>query len=93
MTRITLVLALILLAQAVDNDRLRAPASTQGTQVDRHVDAHVAPREGAPAGTTSDGRSREATPPQPALGTGGLQERPLPPPVQLPRDPLYRDWR
>ena len=92
MTRVAILLALVLLAQSTGNDGSGPSApSTHGTQVDRHVDAHVPSREGAPAASPPEGFPREQVPP--AQGTGALREVPPPSPVQLPRDPLYRDWR
>jgi hypothetical protein len=93
MIRVVTLLALLLLAQSIDNGRSRAPAASPDVRVDRHVDAHVAPREGTPAASPAERPSRESSAPEPALGTGGSQTPPSPPAIQLYRDPLYRDRR
>ena len=87
------LLSLILLAGSLVDQRVppAAPDSTRGVQVDRHIDAHVPAREGAPAaGVPSaedrSGRSaREAAP-----GTSVVDPSTLPPAIQLPRDQLNR---
>ena len=89
MIRVAAVVALVLLAQAVNDGQSRgaAPAAS-GMQVDRHIDAHVAPREDSPA--TKPGE-REASP-EPARGTVAPAET-SPPLIQLHRDALDRHRR
>ena len=89
MIRVAAVVAMVLLAQAVNGGQSRpaAPAAS-GMQVDRHIDAHIAPREGTPATNPGERPSREA-PPEPARGTVAPAET-SPPPIQLQRDLLYR---
>ena len=92
MIRAAAVVALVLLAQAVnDGQSRRAAPAASGMHVDRHIDAHIAPREGTPATKPGAQPSREA-PPEPASGTVAPAET-SPPPLQLRRDPLYRDRR
>ena len=90
MIRVAMLLALVLLAQSVDDGRSRPSTPDRGgVFVDRHVDAHVAPSEGTPWVGPPE-RSRRDLPPEPAVGTGA---RPWPtaPGIQLYRDPPYRD--
>ena len=92
MIRVATLLALVLLASSINDGRPRTTApDPQGVHVDRHVDAHVPPSEGTPSASPAD-RSRRASPPEPAVGTG-VVESPSPPAIQLYRDPLYRDRR
>ena len=92
MIRVATLLALLLLAQSVDDGRSRPTATNPGSaHTDRHIDAHIAPREGTPAANPSDRALRESGP-EPAVGTGAPQDPP-PPAIQLFRDPLYRDRR
>jgi hypothetical protein len=93
MIRVATLLALLLLAQSIDSGRSRAIVSSPDVHVDRHVDAHVAPREDTPAASSPERPSRESSAPAPALGAGGPQSPPLPPAIQLYRDPLSRDRR
>jgi hypothetical protein len=89
--RVVTLLALVLLAQAVDDGQSRPSTTGQtGVHVDRHIDAHIEPREGTPAASPSEAPSRE-TPPPPAIGTTAPD--PLPPAIQLYRDQFYRDRR
>jgi hypothetical protein len=90
MTRTLTLLAVLLLAQSVDDPQWRRDVQApSGVHVDRHVDAHVAPREGAPAASPGEPPSRESSP-APAVGTTG---EPSPPPIQSYRDRLFRDRR
>jgi len=92
MIRVATLLAVVLLAQSIDDGRSRTTApDPRGVQVDRHVDAHLPARDGTPSTSPAE-RPRRESPPQPAVGTGGLQS-PAPPAIQLYRDPLYRDRR
>jgi hypothetical protein len=89
MLRVAAVVSLVLLAQAVnDGQSRRAAPAANGMQVDRHIDAHIAPREGMPATNPDERPTREAAP-EPAKGTIAPAET-SPPPIQLHRDPLYR---
>jgi hypothetical protein len=93
MIRVATVVALVLLAQAVNDGQSRrvAPGSS-GMHVDRHIDAHIAPREGTPATNAGERPPRDA-PPEPASGTVAPPAETSPPPIQLHRDPLYRGRR
>jgi hypothetical protein len=92
MIRVVTLVAVLLLAQSIDDAQSRrtAPAPS-GAHLDRHIDAHIEPREGTPAAAPGERPSRETPPPPPAVGTTGPD--PSPPAIQLFRDPLYRDWR
>jgi hypothetical protein len=90
MTRLLTLLAVLLLAQSVDDPQSRPDIQApSGVHVDRHVDAHVAPREGAPAASPGEPPSRESWP-APAVGTTGKTATP---PIQFYRDPAFRDRR
>ena len=92
MIRVVTLLALVLLAQSMDDGRSRTMAADpRGAHVDRHVDAHIDPREGTPSASPPE-RARRDSPPAPAVGTGVMQS-PLPPATLPYRDPLYRDRR
>lgn len=92
MVRVAAVAALMLLAQAVSDGQSRpAPPAASGMQVDRHIDAHIAPREATPDTSPAERPSRDA-PPEPARGTVAPAET-SPPPIQVQRDPVYRHRR
>ena len=91
MVRVAAVAALVLLAQAVNDGQSHpaAPAAS-GMQVDRHIDAHIAPREATPDTNPGERPSRDV-PPEPARGTVAPAE--TSPPIQVQRDPVYRHRR
>lgn len=92
MLRVATLVVFVLLAQALNDSQSRrtAPAPS-GAHLDRHIDAHIAPREGTPSASAAGRPSREA-PPEPAIGTVPPAD-PSPPAIQLYRDPFYRDRR
>lgn len=91
MIRVATLLAVLLLAQSVNETELRRSAPPpSGAHLDRHLDAHIAPREGAPAASPAEQPWREA-PPEPAVGT--VIPREPPPPAIQPDRGRSRDWR
>jgi hypothetical protein len=91
MIRVVTLVAALLLAQSVnDGQSGRTAPAPSGAHVDRHIDAHIEPREGTPAAAPGGRPSRETPPPPPAVGTTTSDSTP---PAILYRDPLYRDRR
>jgi len=91
MRRVLMLVAVVLLAQAVNDGQSRRTApGPAAVQLDRHIDAHVDPREGVATTSQSERPSRETPAPPPAVGTTAPD--PTPPAIQLYRD-RYRDWR
>jgi hypothetical protein len=89
MIRVATLLALVLLAQSMDDGRSRTTGPAPGgAHVDRHIDAHVPPHEATPSASSPE-RQRESQP-EPAVGTD-VTRSPVPPAIRLYRDPLYRD--
>ena len=92
MMRVVTLVALLLLAQAVNAGQSRQSVpGPMGAQLDRHIDAHIEPRDGTPAASPGERASRGTLPPAPALGTTAPD--PTPPAMQLYRDQFYRDRR
>lgn len=91
MRRVVTILAVLLLAQLLNGPQSRRGVQApSGLHVDRHVDAHVAPREDTPAASPGERPSHES-PPAPAVGT--TPPEPAPPLIHNYRDPLFRDRR
>lgn len=90
--RVVTLVALVLLAQSVNATQSRQSVSgPTGAQLDRHIDAHIEPRDGTPAASPGERPSRETTAPPPALGTTAPD--PTPPVMQPYRDQFYRGRR
>ena len=90
MIRVVTLVAVLLLAQSINDAQSRRTAPAPGgAHLDRHIDAHIGPREGTPAAAPGERPSRDMPPPSPTIGTTGRDSSP--PVIQLYRDPLYRD--
>jgi hypothetical protein len=88
MIRVATLVAVFLLAQSVNEGQSgRTAPAPSGAHLDRHIDAHIEPRDGRPAAVPGERPSRETPPPPPAVGT--TTPDPTPAVIQY-RDPLYR---
>ena len=93
MMRVVTIVAVVLLAQALNpgQSRRTPPPPPSGAHLERHIDAHVAPRDGTLSARPGERSAREA-PPEPAAGTVAPPDV-SPPANQLYRDRFYRDRR